>query len=218
LTLEKQMPSDRETTTHETVMDVTEERIARVYASAFMAVAAKSKDATALVDEVGSLVNDVLSRFPRLEDTLRSALVSSEEKEQSLDRILSGRASAPVLNFLKVLARHDRLAVLRPIAGILKKLDAERRGLTDVEVRVAAPIDATLQNEIQSRLRKALGGEPVLHVQIDPSLLAGMVIRVGDRVYDGSVHTQLENARRAMIDRITETIETSPERFMAPTS
>jgi F-type H+-transporting ATPase subunit delta len=218
LTLEKQMPSDREKPKHDTVMDVTEERIARVYATAFMEVAAKSKDATALVDEVGSLVNDVLSRFPRLEDTLRSALVSSEEKEQSLDRILSGRASAPVLNFLKVLARHDRLAVLRPIAGILKKLDAERRGLTDVEIRVAAPIDATLQNEIQSRLRKAFGGEPVLHVQIDPSLLAGMVIRVGDRVYDGSVHTQLENARRAMIDRITETIETSPERFMAPTS
>ncbi|MCI0335442.1 MAG: ATP synthase F1 subunit delta [Planctomycetes bacterium] len=207
--------SEREKPRHDTVMDVTEERIARVYAVAFMEVAAKSKDATALVEEVVSLVDDVLVHHPRLEQTFRSALVSHEQKEQVLDRILSGRASALVLNFLKVLARHGRLALLGSIAQILKKLDAERRGLTDVVVRVATPIDDALQGEILNRLRKALGGEPVLHMHVDPSLLAGMVIRVGDRVYDGSVNTQLENARRAMIDRITERIETAPDQFMS---
>lgn len=204
--------------TDDTVMDVTEERIARVYATAFMEVAAKSKDATALVDEVGSLINDVLDRFPRLDVTLRSALISADDKEKSLDRMFSGRASTLVLHFLKVLARHDRLGLLRQIAIILKKLDAERRGLKDVEVRVAAPIDASLRNEIQDRLRKSLGGEPVLHVHVDPSLIAGMVIRVGDRVFDGSINTRLENTRRAMHDRITETIETSPDRFVAAAS
>ena len=59
-------------------MDVTEEQIARVYAMAFMGVAAKSPNAAALVEEVDSLVTDVLDRFPRLEETLRSALVSPE--------------------------------------------------------------------------------------------------------------------------------------------
>ncbi len=210
--------AEREKPKHDTVMDVTEERIARVYAVAFMEVAAKSQDATALVDEVGSLVDDVLARHPRLEETFRSALVSSEQKEQIIDRTLGGRASAQVLNFLKVLARHGRLLLLRPIARILKKLDAERRGVTDVEVRVAKPIDDLLQGEILARLRKTLGGEPVLHMHVDPSLIAGMVIRVGDRVYDGSVNTQLENARRAMIDRITERIETAPEQFMSATT
>jgi len=209
------MPSERDKSKHDTVMDVTEERIARVYAVAFMEVAAKTKDATALVDEVNSLVDDVLATFPRLEEAFRSALVSSEQKEQSIDRVFGKRASVPVLNFLKVLARHGRLTILRPIAKLLRKLDAERRNLTDVEVRVAAPIDDTLQSEILTSLRKALGGEPVLHVKIDPSLIAGMVIRVGDRVYDGSVNTQLENARRAMMDRITESIETASDRFMS---
>jgi hypothetical protein len=53
---------------------------------------------------------------------------------------------------------------------------------------------------------------------VDPSLIAGMVIRVGDRVYDGSVHTQLEHARRAMIDRATETIEMHADRFLMSTA
>jgi len=80
---------------------------------------------------------------------------------------------------------------------------------------VAAPPDGGLLQEIENRLRKTFGGEPVLHVIVDPSLIAGMVIRIGDRVYDGSVHTQLERARRAMIERTTETIEMHADRFLS---
>jgi F-type H+-transporting ATPase subunit delta len=79
----------------------------------------------------------------------------------------------------------------------------------------AAPIDDGLQSEIRAALVKKIGGEPVLKVQTDPSLIAGMVIRVGDRVFDGSVKSQLETARRAMIDRITEKLETSPDKFVS---
>jgi len=209
---------EREQPRHETVMDVTEEQIARVYAQAFMGAAAKRPDASALVEEVVSLVADVLDRFPQFEQTLKSALVAPEEKEGLLDRVFTGRASPLVLNFLKVLSKHGRLGLLRPIARVLKKLDAERRGLTDVEVRVAAPLDDTLRGEIENRLRIMLGSEPVLHVVVDPSLIAGMMIRVGDRVYDSSVHTQLEHARRAMIDRATEKIEVQPEKFTLVTA
>ncbi len=199
----------------DTVMDVTEERIARVYAQAFIEAAAKSNDTTPLVGEVSSIVSDLLPRFPKLEEVFRSALVSAEDKEQMLDRVFGGRASAVVLNFLKVLARHGRLSILRSIAQILRKLDAKRRGMTEVLVRVAAPINDSVQTDLLNRLRATLGGEPQLNVEIDPSLLAGMVVRVGDRVYDGSVATQLEQTRRGMIERITESIETSPGRFLS---
>jgi F-type H+-transporting ATPase subunit delta len=185
-----------------------------VYAQAFMALAAKSPNPTSLVDEVWSLVTDVLDRFPQLDEVLRSALVPQEEKEQTIHRIFSGRTSNEVLNFLKVLSLHGRLGLLRLVARQLKKLDAERRGRTDVEVRVARELDDELRNDIQNRLQRTLGGEPVLHVAVDPSLIAGIWIRVGDRVYDGSIRTQLEHARRAMLDRATEQIETQPERFV----
>jgi F-type H+-transporting ATPase subunit delta len=94
-------------------------------------------------------------------------------------------------------------------------LDAQRRGQIDVEVRVATALDDALARDIETRLRSQLGGEPVLHVVVDPSLIAGLVIRVGDRVYDGSIQTQLEHARRAMIERATETIEMHADRFLS---
>jgi F-type H+-transporting ATPase subunit delta len=54
-----------------------------------------------------------------------------------------------------------------------------------------------------------------MHVTVDPSLVGGIVVRVGDRLFDGSLRTQLEHVRHAMIDRATEQIETQPEKFFA---
>lgn len=206
------MTIDAQKPTQDTVLDVSEEQIARVYAQAFMDVA-KSADPTALIEEFGSFVADVVKKLPQLEAVLFSQLVPAESKEQLLDRMIKDRASVQVLNFLKVLARHERLPVVATIARQLKKLDAERRGVTDVEVRLATETDNSLLADIESRLRKALGREPALHVVVDPELVAGFVVRVGDRVFDGSIRTQLEQVRRGMIDRATQGIETSRERF-----
>jgi F-type H+-transporting ATPase subunit delta len=208
------MAEPREKPKFDTVMDVTEEQIARVYAQAFLGVAVKSANTGGLVEEIGSMVADVLDKFPRLEETLRTELISHEHKQGIFDRVFGERASKEVLSFLKVLAIHNRLGLLRPIARTLNKLYAQHRGLTDVEVRVAHKLDDALRQEIHDHLKTMLGRDPVLHVTIEPALLAGMTIRVGDRVYDGSVRTQLNLARRAMIERAVELIETQPEKFM----
>jgi F-type H+-transporting ATPase subunit delta len=207
------MPSQREKPKHDTVLDVTAEQVARVYAQAFIAAAAKSPDTADLVEQMSELV-EVLDRSPRLEQVFQSALISQEEKEGAIQRVFGNRVSPVVLNFLKVLSRHGRLELLRPISRLVVKLDRERRGLTDVEVRVARELADDIRTEIYDRIRRALGTEPVLHVSVDPGLIAGIWVRVGDRVFDGSVRTQLEHARRAMIDRATEMIETHPERFI----
>ncbi len=199
---------------HETVMDVTEEQIARVYAQAFMGVANKAADTGSLVDELESFVTDVLTRFPRLEQVFRSGLVSHEHKEGVIDRVLGGQASKEMLNFLKVVSKHGRLGLLRPILKLAKRLYAQQRGLTDVHVRVAKELGSALQSDLQEHLRKTLGREPVLHITVDPALIGGIIVQVGDRVFDASVHTRLEHARRNIVDRATEIIETQPERFM----
>jgi F-type H+-transporting ATPase subunit delta len=202
---------------HENVMDVTIEQVARVYAKAFLGFAAKTSDADALVQELKSIVVDVLDRFPKLEEVLKSSLISPEQKEALLDRLFSKGASTRVTNFLKVLARHGRLELLRPISRQTEKLFTELSGVADVDIRVAAALDDDIRKVIEARVEKAIGKKPRCHVTVDPNLIAGIVVRVGDRVFDGSLHTHLENARRAMIDRATDQIETRPDRFVSAT-
>jgi F-type H+-transporting ATPase subunit delta len=198
----------------ETVLDVTGDEVARGYAVAFWNVAKKSSHAGELVEELSSFATDVLDKFPKLDETLRSAIVRDEERTQLLDRIFAGRLSNELLTFLKVMSRHGRLGLVRTAARIVRKLYADDQGRIDVDVRVAGPLADSLKNEIQSKLRTVLGHEPVLHVTVDPSLIAGIVIRVGDRVYDSSVNTQFNLARQAMIDRAIDLIQTQPGKFL----
>jgi F-type H+-transporting ATPase subunit delta len=200
---------------HETVMDVTVEQVARVYAQAFMGVTSKSPKAGELVAELNSLVSDVLNPNPKFVEVLESSLVSAEDKEALFDRVLGKPASREVLNFLKVLCRHGRLELIRTIARQTDKLYAEKCGLADVEVRVAAELDDELRKNLEERLKNRLGKQPVFKVRIDPNLIAGIVVRVGDIVFDGSLQTQLENARRAMIERATDQIETHSDKFLS---
>jgi F-type H+-transporting ATPase subunit delta len=205
---------EREKPAHETVMDVTAEQVARVYAIALMDVTAKAPDAASLIEQLSSLAS-ILDDAPQLEEVFRSTLISQEDKEGMLDRVFANRVSPVVLNFLKVLSRHGRLDLLRIIARLVVQIDRQRRGLTDVEVRVARELADDIRTVIHDRIRRALGTEPVLHVSVDPDLIAGIWVRVGDEVFDGSVRTQFEHIRRAMIDRATEMIETEPVRFFA---
>ena len=126
-----------------------------------------------------------------------------------LDRVFGRPASPVVLNFLKVLSRHGRLGLLRPIARLVEEARRASAAASPTS-RSASPASwpTDIRTEIHDRIAASLGTEPVLHVSVDPDLIAGIWVRVGDRVYDGSVRTQLEHARRAMIDRATEMIET----------
>ena len=202
---------------HETVMDVTEEQIARVYAQAFMGVANKSPSVGDLVNELETVVNEVLTPYPHFEQVFRSGLVSHANKVEIIDRVLGGRVSAPMLNFLKVLSIHGRLGLLRTIRRLVNKIYAAERGMTDVQVRVAKELDPVLRSELLEKLRTTLGKDPVLNITVDPAIIGGIILQVGDRVFDASISTRLEYARRNIIARATEIIETQPERFMAST-
>ena len=103
---------------------------------------------------------------------------------------------------------------------MLKKLHAERSGLTDVEVRVAAALDdARAERNPRPAAQSASSSEPVLHVAIDPSLIAGIwSFASATACTTARFDTQLEHARRHMIERATEKIETQPERFVRATA
>jgi F-type H+-transporting ATPase subunit delta len=212
------MTKSETSTKRETVLDVTRERIARVYAQAFWSAAAKQADSAALVDEIRSVESEVLEKFPALNATLSTELINHEHKERILDRLFAKHLSPTVLNFLKVLSAHGRLGILRSVIKEIGELHLRQLNQTRVEVRVAAELNDEIRGEIEKVLHERLKSEPILHVVIDPEIVGGVVIQIGDRVFDGSLKTRFEMARKSIIARAIDKIETQPERFIASAS
>ncbi|HEX7379840.1 MAG TPA: FoF1 ATP synthase subunit delta, partial [Pirellulales bacterium] len=116
-----------------------------------------------------------------------------------------------------VVAAHGRGGFLRAIRKAVRDLLDERAGRVRVQVTTAAPIDGELTERIQNQLKSMLGGEPVLSKKVDPDLIGGLVFRVGDTVYDGSVATRLARVKSQMIDRSIHEIQRRRDSLSPPT-
>jgi F-type H+-transporting ATPase subunit delta len=192
------------------------EHIADVYASALLGAANAAGETLAVLEELESLVSDVLDRFPDFERVLISGVISHEERSGVLDRTLGGRASPLVLNFLKVVSRRGRMNCLRAIVDRARKLYQKQLGQVAVEVTTAAPLEVADTQRLRDVLRPLVGGEPTIHARVDPAVIGGMVVRVGDTIYDASVARQLETLRQQMIDRSAHEIQSRRDRFRYP--
>jgi F-type H+-transporting ATPase subunit delta len=191
---------------------VAAQRVAAIYAKAFLGAAENAGQTDAMVEELDA-VAATLERYPKLEEVLGSVLVAAEEKTQALDRIFGGKLSLLVLDFLKVMAQHGRLEIVRAVRQEVQKLYDELRGRVRVELRTATPLEDGLARNLESTLRTLLGGEPQVDGAVDPSLIGGIVLRVGDTVYDGSVARQLHQVRQQMITRSIHEIQSRRDRF-----
>jgi F-type H+-transporting ATPase subunit delta len=193
-------------------VNVGAQRVASIYAKAFVGAAENAGQTDALVDEVDS-VAAALDQFPRIESVLGSALISHEEKIQILDRIFGSRLSPMTLDFLKVLSAHGRLDVVGAVRQEVKKLHDELRGRVRVELHTATPLEDGLSRKLEDSIRGILGAEPQVERSVDAALIGGIVLRVGDTVYDGSVARQLHQVREQMINRSIHEIQSRRDRF-----
>jgi F-type H+-transporting ATPase subunit delta len=200
----------------DTVFDVDAERLARVYAEAGLDAAGGIAEQESLVEELES-VADVLKQDRRLAQIIASELISKDEKIAMLDRLFGAKLSTATLNLLKVMARHKRLGLIRDAAKVARKMWFDRSGRVPVQLETANELDAVLEQEILTAFARVLGSDPIVTQWVNPELIGGFVLRVGDRVYDGSVRTRLEHMRQGMVNRAVEAIQRSPERFVTNT-
>jgi len=197
-------------------VNVGAKQVATVYARALVEAAEAAGQTEAAMDELDSFLIDVLAAAPKLESVLGSALVSPDEKNALLDKALRGQASPLFLNFLKVVSRHGRLDILRPIHQAAHDLYDQMRGIVRVQVASAADIEEPMRLDLTESVRRMIGGKPVLETEVWPELVGGMMMRVGDTVYDGSISTRLEKIRQEMIDRSVHEIQSRRDRFSSP--
>jgi F-type H+-transporting ATPase subunit delta len=200
---------------HELIADVSALRIARVYAEALLGAAEKKGEADAVAEQLESLVNDVFRTAPQFEEFLSSGAVGRPDKERVIRDVLGQQASQTFLDFLLVVNRHERLDLLRVILHALRVLLDQRARRIRVQVRTTVPLPEDQRQRLQQELHDTFRLEPVLETAVDPDLLGGMVVRVGDWVYDASVRTQLHNLRNQIIERSSYEIQSGRNRFSA---
>ena len=193
--------------------DVGAEHIADVYAKGLLAAPERAGQTAAVLDEFDAVMAEVIGRFPRLEAVFDSILVLPEEKETLIDKTLGGRVSPLLVNFLKVVARHGRLDCLWAIHCQTHVAYDKLRHRIPVRLTTAEPISADMAARIVENLRGKLEGEPIIEQQVDPSLIGGAVLRVGDMIYDGSIANQLQELRRKVSDRSAHEIQSRRDRF-----
>ena len=131
-----------------------------------------------------------------------------------LDKAFGGKVTVTTLNFLKVLSRHGRMGSIGATARSARKLLNEQRNRVEVEVRTAAALSDSQRKAISVRLAAMLGREVVLNMKVDPELLGGVVVRVGDTLYDGSLSSKLLSIRSQAIDRTAARFRDSLNKFV----
>jgi len=104
-----------------------------------------------------------------------------------------------VQNLIQLLLRRGRIEALPRVAEEFRRLDDDRQGITHATATTAAKLTPDEVKDLTKRLERSTGRRVALDVEIDPSLLGGLVVRVGDRMIDGSVRGRLERLRNQLI-------------------
>lgn len=182
--------------------DVSADQVGAVYAQAFLG--ALDNDPTRVgeaVEEFDSFLTACCDTNPQFEKILGSKLVPAEDKMGILDRVLGG-ASNLFVNFMKVVAKHERLDCLRAIYRQMYLMYEKMINRLPVEITTAVEITSEQAQTIGQSLKAKIGGDPIIQQKVDPSLIGGVVVRVGDTVYDGSVKTQLDKMREKIAGHV----------------
>jgi F-type H+-transporting ATPase subunit delta len=170
------------------------EEIAQVYSRALFEVAKEHNVLDRVHDELGQFA-DALAEDRNLQVFLFSPYFSSEEKKDGVSRIVA-EADPRLVNFLELLAERHRMPVLFRIRRSFDDMWAEENRLLPVTVTSAVDLDEALVEEIGRRIGEQTGRRVELSSSVDPEVLGGLKVQVGNMVLDATVRNRLEQLRK----------------------
>lgn len=172
-------------------LDIGAERIARVYAQAIIEAADAKHCRDEVIEELEQLVREVLPRVPQARAVFESPRVSVEQKSSLIDRIAAGRMRPTTVHALHVLARHGRLGIVAEVAAAARRVAEELAGRRQATFTTAVPLPEEEQRRLVAEVEQAVGGKLAPAFTVDADLIGGLIVRIGDTVYDQSIATGL---------------------------
>jgi len=170
------------------------EEIAQVYARSLFEVAEEQDKLDDVREQIGE-VADALSESRELQTFFFSPYFSTEEKKQGLEKALDG-ADETVANFLALLIENHRMPALFRIRRELDRMWRDVNQLLPVEITSAIELDEAVAKQIGEEIGRQTGRKVELTSTVDPDVLGGIVVRVGNSILDASIRTRLERLRK----------------------
>ena len=168
------------------------------YAQALLDLATEQGQAEAAGQELTDL-RTVLDEYPAFAEFLRNPGIGGADRTAAMDRVLRGRISPLLWNFLRVLNGKGRLGLLHQIADAYDDLLDQRVGRVEVDLTVAQRLDDAQVEQVRQRVSEALGKQAIVHQYVDESIIGGIVLRVQDKLIDASVRQQLVALRQRLL-------------------
>jgi F-type H+-transporting ATPase subunit delta len=172
--------------------------VIRVYAETLLEIAREQDQLDRIVEEIG-IVRGLLRDAPRFHAFFSSPRIEASDKKGVLRAALGNRLSEETLRFLELVIDRDRQDLLDEILDEFGRRVSELRNQQVLEVASAVPLDEDLRGRLRQTFARATGREIVLEESVDPSLLGGVVVQMGDTRIDGSVQARLQSLRERML-------------------
>ena len=172
--------------------------IARNYAEALLVLARKAND----LDGWGAALNGLVTAMEtdvRLRNFLAAPQISATEKSQLLGRAFGTKLPKMMVRFLQKLVQNRRQMLIPQIAIEYGNLVDETTGRVHAQVTVSRDVSAGERDVIATQLSRAFAKTVVPHVDVNPAILGGVIVKVGDRVLDGSVRKRLKTLRSRIV-------------------
>jgi F-type H+-transporting ATPase subunit delta len=172
--------------------------VARRYARALLELGSEVEQLDALVEEIGAAAESY-EASPELQSALENPLFPYQVKKNILaDLAQTIGLGQNARNALFLLNDRRRMPFLPGIAQLLREMNDKKKGLLRAEVVTAAPLSEAYYARLQQQLEKMTGRKVALDKREDPSLIAGVITRIGDTVYDGSLRARLQEIKHAL--------------------
>jgi F-type H+-transporting ATPase subunit delta len=176
--------------------------IARNYADTLLALA-QSQGGDEVVDAYARAIDDVaelLRREPRIREFLETPRVGVEAKQHAVRASFAGRVPEHFLRFLLIVVQKRRQALLGQIADEYHARVDRLRNRTRAEITLSREPSPELRRDLVNRLERRFAQTIVPTFRVDPSVIGGVIVRVGDQVLDGSVRRRLTLMRRRLLE------------------
>jgi F-type H+-transporting ATPase subunit delta len=135
----------------------------------------------------------------RVARQLANPALALEDRAKLVNDLVGTTVSRPALNLVQLMLRRGRIDQVTRVAGQFRQLDNRRQGITEATATAAAELTPAEVRALTSRLEDFTGGRVELAVTVDPALLGGVLVRVGDQLIDGSVRGRLERLRNRLV-------------------